>query len=81
MRQAFFNLPDGGFIELVAPLTEDSPVAKAIESRGEGVHVVSMSVDDAGKTLESFKDKGVALAGNFVHPKAANGVMFGLTED
>ena len=35
-KQAIFRLADGTFIELVAPLSPDSPIGRAIESRGEG---------------------------------------------
>src|SRR4030043_1407783 len=45
IRQAFFPFPDGGFLEVVAPLGPDSAVAKAIESRGEGIHTNSLSGD------------------------------------
>lgn len=81
IRQAFLKIPDGGFFELISPMNEDSPVAKTIESRGEGVNLISMSVENAESARAAMKEKGVNFAGPFVHPKSANGVMFGLTEE
>ena len=81
-KQAIFRLPDGTFIELVAPLTPDSPVGRALESRGEGVHSVVFSVDDFENTVEKVKESGAQvilmpeLKNNaFVHPKSTHGVL------
>ena len=46
IQQAFFDLPGGGFIEIVSPTDPEGAVGKAISSRGEGIHTLSMSVDD-----------------------------------
>ena len=59
MKQAFFNLDNGGFIEVVAPLSDDSPVAKAIESRGEGLHVMAMEVEDRDATVKQLEANAV----------------------
>ena len=85
IKQAFFNLPGGGFIEVVAPLNDDSPVGKAVASRGEGVHLISMDVDDLDATIKEYQDRGVQLIGVggpqvFIHPKSANGIMVGIKE-
>ena len=84
MKQAFFNLDNGGFIEVIAPLNEDSPVAKAIESRGEGLHVMAMEVEDRDATVKQLEANGVKLIGVgssqvFIHPKSANGILVQLT--
>jgi methylmalonyl-CoA epimerase len=84
MKQAFFNLDNGGFIEVVAPLSDDSPVAKAIESRGEGLHVMAMEVEDRDATVKQLEANGVKLIGVgtsqvFIHPKSANGMLVQLT--
>lgn len=83
IRQAWIKMPDGSYFELVSPLNDSSPIAKAIEQRGEGLHAVSMTVDkgQAEPMRESMKEKGVAFAGPFVHPKSSNGVLIGLTEE
>ena len=83
IRQAFFSLQDGTFIELIAPAHDDSPVAGIVASRGEGVHVVALTVDDLDATIEKLQERGVKLIGVgtpqvFIHPKSANGVMIQL---
>jgi len=80
IRQAFLSLDDGTFIELIGPSGDDSPIAGTLESRGEGVHVVALTVDDLDATVESLQERGVNLIGVgspqvFIHPKSANGVM------
>ena len=50
IKQAFFNLPNGGFIEVVAPTDENSAVGKAIAGRGEGKHTIAFEVDDLAAT-------------------------------
>ena len=80
MAQAFFLLDDGTFIELIAPTAETSPLNAALESRGEGVHVAAMRVDDLACTVGELKARGVRLVGEgteqvFIHPTSANGVL------
>lgn len=85
IKQAFFPFEDGGFLEVVAPLGDDSPVGKAIASRGEGVHTISFAVDDMDATVEAMEAAGVTLIGVgtpqvYVHPKSAHGLLVQLTE-
>jgi methylmalonyl-CoA epimerase len=85
IKQAFFPFPNGGFLEVVAPFGPDSAVGKAIESRGEGIHTISLAVDDLAATVKTMQDAGVQLIGVgspqvFVHPKSAHGVLVQLTE-
>ena len=85
MRQAFFPFPGGGFLELVAPLGENSAVGRAIENLGEGIHTVSLGVDDLAATTRSLQEAGMRLIGAessqvFVHPKSAHGLLLHLTE-
>src|SRR4030042_4641813 len=85
IRQAFFPFPDGGFLEVVAPLGPDSAVATAIESRGAGIHSISLAVDDLAATVKAMQEAGVQLIGVgspqvFVHPKSTHGVLVQLTE-
>jgi methylmalonyl-CoA epimerase len=82
IKQAFFPLAEGGFLELVAPLSPESPVGRAIESRGEGVHTVAMSVEDLPGTIKALQEKGVKLIGAdrpggqvFIHPRSAHGLL------
>ena len=80
MAQAFFLLDDGTFIELIAPTVETSPLNAALESRGEGVHVAAMRVDDLVCAVSELKARGVRLVGEgteqvFIDPASANGVL------
>jgi len=84
IRQAFFNLPDGGFVELVSPTNPDAAVGKALASRGEGIHTMALAVDDLDATTAAIKAAGGKLIGEggpqvFVHPKSANGVLIQLS--
>jgi methylmalonyl-CoA/ethylmalonyl-CoA epimerase len=80
-------------LELLEPTSDDSPIAKFLAKRGEGLHHVSLSVDDLAHTVEDLKAAGVRLineniqigAGGhlyvFVHPSSAGGVLLELCED
>ena len=79
-------------IELLEPTSEDSPIAKFIAKRGEGIHHMALGVDDIEATLEHLKEEGYRLidekprigAGGakiaFVHPKAVTGVLLELCQ-
>ncbi len=84
IKQAFFQLPGGGFIEIVAPTDPDSAVGRALEKRGEGIHTVAMEVDDLEGTVSAMRDAGMQLIGEggpqvFVHPKSTHGILLQLT--
>mgnify|MGYP000509957376 CR=1 FL=1 len=84
LKQAFFNLDNGGFFEIVAPMDDESPVGKSIESRGEGIHILAMEVEDLDATVKQLEANGVKLIGVgsaqvFIHPKSANGILVQLT--
>lgn len=85
IKQAFFNLPGGGFIEVVAPTDPDSAVGKALEGRGEGMHTIAFEVDDLAATCDAMKAGGARLIGEggpqvFVHPKSTHGILLQLGE-
>ena len=79
-------------IELLEPLTADSPISKFLEKRGPGIHHVAVRVEDIEAALASLKAKGARLidetprvgAGGclvaFVHPSSANGVLLELVQ-
>ncbi|ASJ12923.1 methylmalonyl-CoA epimerase [Thermococcus thioreducens] len=79
-------------IELLEGTSEDSPIAKFIAKRGEGIHHIALGVDNIEEHLEKLKEKGYRLidekprtgAGGariaFVHPKAVTGVLLELCE-
>ncbi len=78
-------------LELMEPIGTEGPIAKFIESRGEGIHHISFEVDDIDKELESLSAKRIKLVDKearrglegriaFIHPKAMNGVLIELVE-
>jgi methylmalonyl-CoA epimerase len=79
-------------IELLEPTSPDSPVAKFIEKRGEGLHHVTLQTGNLANHLKALKAAGVNLidekprigAGGagiaFLHPKSAHGVLVELCE-
>ena len=84
IKQAFFQLPGGGFIEIVAPTDPQSAVGRALESRGEGIHTMAMEVDDLEGTMATMSAAGIRLIGEggpqvFVHPKSTHGILLQLT--
>ena len=91
VKTAFLPLKDTE-VELLEPTAEDSPVAKFIEKKGEGIHHLAIRVDDVQKALEELKSKGVRLidetprkgAGGatiaFIHPSATGGILLELSQ-
>ena len=82
----------GGRIELLAATSEDSPIARFINNRGEGLHHICIYVDDIELKLSELKKAGIKVidetyrlgAGGkkiaFVHPQNLNGVLIELEE-
>jgi methylmalonyl-CoA epimerase len=80
-------------IELLEPTSPDSPVARFIEKRGEGLHHVTLQTGNLADRLKALKAAGVNLidekprvgAGGagiaFVHPKSAHGVLLELCDE
>jgi methylmalonyl-CoA epimerase len=80
-------------IELLEPISEESPIAKFIAKRGEGLHHVSLRVDNLQSTVEQLKKSGVRLVNEqiqvgagghlyvFVHPSSTGGVLLELCEE
>ena len=74
-------------IQLVTPLTPDGPVAKALESRGEGLYMLRLMVSNLDEAIADMESHGVKLAGRFpsskaalFHPRDLHGVMIELME-
>jgi methylmalonyl-CoA epimerase len=80
-------------IELLEPTSPDSPVAKFIEKRGEGLHHLTLATGNLADRLKALKIAGVNLidekarvgAGGhgiaFVHPKSTGGVLLELCDE
>ncbi len=81
-----------GRIELVAPTGPDSPMARALATRGEGLHHVCLDVPDLEKAMAALRDRSAPLldekprrgAGGskvaFVHPRGSRGVLVELKQ-
>src|SRR5918995_5836375 len=57
VEEALLKVADS-YVQLLTPTRDDSPVAKAIEKRGEGLHHIGYRVDDCAAALESMKAAG-----------------------
>jgi methylmalonyl-CoA/ethylmalonyl-CoA epimerase len=92
VRVAMVPLGDSR-IELLEATRDDSPIARFILKRGEGLHHVALSVENLAETVDKLKRDGTRLitdeikvgAGGhlyvFVHPSSAGGVLLELCED
>jgi methylmalonyl-CoA epimerase len=69
----------GSLFELLEPRGEAGLIERFLETRGEGIHHVSLQVDDLEKVLEICRERGYLLLGDrFIHPKSAHGVLIEL---
>lgn len=83
---------DDVLIELTAATREDSPIARFIEKRGEGIHHIAFEVEDIEAELSRLRRQGVRLIDDvprlgahdmliaFVHPSSFNGVLVELCQ-
>ncbi|HSR53511.1 MAG TPA: methylmalonyl-CoA epimerase [Acidobacteriota bacterium] len=79
-------------VELIEPLGEESPVARFIDKRGEGIHHMTFEVEDIEAVLNRLKDSNIRLVdetprqgaeGNliaFIHPDSTGGVLIELCQ-
>jgi methylmalonyl-CoA/ethylmalonyl-CoA epimerase len=84
--------PAGGYLQLLAPLDAESPIARFLDRRGPGLQQVAYTVADVDAASAALRERGLRLlydrprrgtAGsrvNFVHPKDAGGVLIELVE-
>jgi methylmalonyl-CoA/ethylmalonyl-CoA epimerase len=91
VRIAMFEV-GGSHLELTEALDSTSPIARFIEKRGEGIHHISLEVDDIHTELLRLSRLGFVSvdpnprdgAGNslvaFLHPKSTNGVLVELCQ-
>jgi methylmalonyl-CoA/ethylmalonyl-CoA epimerase len=93
VREAMLAVGDSGScIQLLAPLSDESPIARFLERSGEGVQQVAYGVEDVAAASAALREAGLRLlydeprrgtAGsriNFIHPKDAGGVLVELVE-
>jgi methylmalonyl-CoA epimerase len=81
------------YVQLLTPTRADSPVARALEKRGEGLHHIGYRVSDCGEALRSMVaagaspidqaprpgSRGTTVA--FVHPKGSFGTLIELVQE
>jgi len=91
VKVAFLEL-GGSRIELLEPTSEDSVIGRHLSKRGEGVHHVTLEVQDLSAALTGLRERGVRIVGEaprtgaggrqvaFLHPASANGVLVELIE-
>jgi methylmalonyl-CoA/ethylmalonyl-CoA epimerase len=91
VRTAFFKVGETK-IELLASTAADGPVAKFIETRGEGVHHIAYAVGSLPSSLEALEAEGMQLIDReprrgaeglqvaFLHPRSTLGVLTELVE-
>jgi methylmalonyl-CoA epimerase len=92
VEEALLKVADS-YIQLLTPTRDDSPVAKYLANKGEGLHHVGYRVDDCAAALEAVKAQGHRVLDEaprpgsrgttvaFVHPKAICGTLIELVEE
>lgn len=92
VEEALVKVADS-YIQLTAATRDDSPIAKFLERKGEGLHHVGYRVDDCAAALESMVaagatpideaprpgSRGTTVA--FIHPKGAYGTLIELVQE
>ena len=80
-------------IELLMATNPESPIAKFLEKKGEGIHHIAFDVDDIYSEIERLKSEGFVLINEvpkkgadnklvvFLHPKNTNGVLVELCQE
>ena len=89
---SFFKVGESK-IELLSATNEESPIAKFIAKRGEGIHHIAYAVDNIIEEMERLEAEGFTLLNKtpkkgadnkliaFLHPKSSNGVLVELCQD
>lgn len=92
VEEALLKVADS-YVQLLTPTRPDSPVAKYLENRGEGLHHVGYRVEDCGVALAAVKEAGGRVIDQeprpgsrgttvaFVHPKGAFGTLIELVQE
>ena len=92
VKTSFFKVGSNK-IELLESTKEDSPIAKFIAKKGEGVHHIAFAVTDILAEVTRLKEEGFTVLNEtpkkgadnklvvFLHPKSTNGVLIELCQD
>jgi methylmalonyl-CoA/ethylmalonyl-CoA epimerase len=92
VEEALLKVADS-YVQLLTPIRDDSPVARYLERRGDGLHHIGYRVDDCAAALDAVKahggrvideaprpgSRGTTVA--FVHPKTAFGTLIELVQE
>jgi methylmalonyl-CoA/ethylmalonyl-CoA epimerase len=86
VKVAFYKLNDVR-LELLEPTDPESPIAKFIEKRGEGLHHMAFTVDNLQARIDELKSEGLRMIDEtprpgahhmqiaFIHPRSSGGVL------
>lgn len=89
---SFFKVGENK-IELLEATEKDSPIAKFIDKKGEGIHHIAFAVDDIEAEIKRLKKEGFKVLNKvpkkgadnklvaFLHPKSSNGVLIELCQE
>ncbi len=92
VKTSFFDVGPNK-IELLQALDKESPIAKFIDKKGEGVHHIAFAVDDIVAEITRLKSEGFTVLNDkpkkgadnklvaFLHPKSTNGVLIELCQE
>ena len=92
VKNTYLRLGEDIF-ELMEPYSPESPVARFIKRRGEGVQYIGLEVEDLDEAISVFRKRGVRFTTDdpveypngsrwaFIHPKEMHGVLFALIEN
>lgn len=92
VEEALLRVADS-YVQLLTPTRDDSPVAKYLEKRGEGLHHVAYRVQDCAHALDVVKAAGCQVIDQvprpgsrgttvaFIHPKASFGTLIELVQE
>jgi methylmalonyl-CoA/ethylmalonyl-CoA epimerase len=92
VKTSFFQVGPNK-IELLEATKEDSPIAKFIEKKGEGIHHIAFDVEDINSEVDRLKKEGFVVLNEtpkkgadnkwvvFLHPKSTNGVLIELCQE
>jgi methylmalonyl-CoA/ethylmalonyl-CoA epimerase len=92
VEEALLKVADS-YVQLLTPIRDDSPVAKYLATKGEGLHHVGYRVDDCAVALQAIKDAGGRVIDEeprpgsrgttvaFVHPKTSFGTLIELVQE
>jgi methylmalonyl-CoA/ethylmalonyl-CoA epimerase len=92
VRLAQLRFPEGPAVELVSPAGENSPLARFLAERGEGVHHLTLEVEDIEAAMRELGKGGLQLLSDspqegaegsrvvFIHPRSFGGILLELRE-